>query len=186
MKPTSERVRDAKRTQAAILSSAQEIFATKGYAQAGVREIAGAAGVDPALVRRYFGSKEELFADALAKALDLSDLLATSRDQFGKHIAAYLIDNSSPHANPMPILMMAMADPNVRSLALDMLQHRVIEPLAEWIGGHEAPVRAARVTMICSGFITYVRLLPLEMFSGGIDASTRNWLEQQLQGAIES
>lgn len=183
-KMTRERVRDATRTRAAILSTAQAAFATKGYAQAGVREIAGAAGVDPALVRRYFGSKEGLFEEALAAALDVSELIDTPREQFGEHITAYLIDLHSDHPNPLPILMMAMADPDIRPLALDMLQRRVIAPLSLWIGGPEADLRAARVSMLCSGFLTYVRLLPLEMFAEGVDVSTRSWLERELQAAV--
>ncbi|MGE0630310.1 MAG: TetR family transcriptional regulator [Hyphomicrobiaceae bacterium] len=46
------RRRDAVRTRADILKAAQEAFATLGYMQAGVRDIAAAVGVDPAHVRR--------------------------------------------------------------------------------------------------------------------------------------
>ena len=48
--------RDATRTRAAILHAAQQAFSTKGYLDTGVREITAAAGVNPALVSRYFGS----------------------------------------------------------------------------------------------------------------------------------
>jgi AcrR family transcriptional regulator len=183
---TQARTRDASRTRGAILAAAQTAFASRGYAQAGLREIAAAAGVDPALVRRYFGSKEGLFEVALGETLDISGLIDTPRARFGAHIAAYLIEERSGVANPLPMMMMAMADPAIRPLALDLLHARVIAPLAAWIGGPDGAVRAARVSMICSGFLTYWKLLPLDGFANGIDPTTRRWLEESLQAAIDS
>ncbi len=48
-------------TRQQILDSAREIFAGSGFAKASIRKIAAGAGVDPALVHHYFGSKDELF-----------------------------------------------------------------------------------------------------------------------------
>lgn len=45
-----------------IVAVATLRFAQRGYKQTSVRSIAADAGVDPALVRYYFGSKGELFA----------------------------------------------------------------------------------------------------------------------------
>ena len=44
-------------TRAAILAVAREHFAAHGFAGASVRGIAGAVGVDAALVHHYFGTK---------------------------------------------------------------------------------------------------------------------------------
>jgi AcrR family transcriptional regulator len=49
----------------AILEAARATFAEAGYDHATIRRIATTAGVDPALVHHYFGSKEELFAAAV-------------------------------------------------------------------------------------------------------------------------
>jgi len=166
--------------------AAQSAFATRGYGQVGLREIAMEAGADPALVRRYFGSKEGLFVAALDNALDIGLLIDTPRTQFGNHLAAVLIDGYGDRANPLPIMLMAMADPAVRPIVLDLLHIRVIAPLAQWIGGPDADRRAARVSMICSGFISYTRLLPLQIFDAGVDPATRNWLELALQSAIDA
>jgi AcrR family transcriptional regulator len=184
--PRTIRTRDAIRTRRAILAAAQAEFATRGYAQVGLRELAAAAGADPALVRRYFGSKEGLFEAVLGETLDIRELIDTPRDRFGAHIAAYLIEERSGGANPLPMMMMAMADPAIRPLALDLLHARVIAPLAAWIGGTDGAARAARVSMICSGFLTYWKLLPLDVFAAGIDPATLRWLEESLQAAIDS
>ena len=52
--------RDADRTKAAILFAAQQIFAEKGFSEAGVRDITARAGVNPSLVSRYFGGKAKV------------------------------------------------------------------------------------------------------------------------------
>jgi AcrR family transcriptional regulator len=55
------RRRDSSATRAAILAAAQELFAERGYERATVRDIATRAGVNQALLFRYFGNKDELF-----------------------------------------------------------------------------------------------------------------------------
>ena len=60
-----KRKRDAAATREAILEAATRRFATQGYERAGAREIAADAGVTAALVNRYFGSKEGLFAEVI-------------------------------------------------------------------------------------------------------------------------
>src|SRR5256885_11505612 len=48
-------------TREAILASARQAFAERGYDGASIRQIATGAGVDPALVHHYFGAKDQLF-----------------------------------------------------------------------------------------------------------------------------
>ncbi|HUJ07993.1 MAG TPA: TetR family transcriptional regulator [Streptosporangiaceae bacterium] len=55
----------ATRTREAILESARSLFAELGYQGATIRAIAAAAGVDPALVHHFYGTKEALFAAAM-------------------------------------------------------------------------------------------------------------------------
>jgi AcrR family transcriptional regulator len=49
-------------TRAAILAAARARFGEVGYDRATIRGIATEAGVDPALVHHFFGTKERLFA----------------------------------------------------------------------------------------------------------------------------
>jgi AcrR family transcriptional regulator len=58
------RPRNALQTRADILSAARRRFATEGYDRTTLRAIAADVGVDAALVIRYFGSKQNLFAAA--------------------------------------------------------------------------------------------------------------------------
>jgi len=49
----------------AIWHAAQRLFAENGYARTSVREIASEAAVDPALVIRHYGTKEQLFMETM-------------------------------------------------------------------------------------------------------------------------
>jgi AcrR family transcriptional regulator len=59
------------RTREAILSAARQLFAKHGYETTTVRDVAERASIDPAMVMRYFGSKEGLFAQAASVELEL-------------------------------------------------------------------------------------------------------------------
>ena len=57
-------------TRTAILDAAKKLFATKGFGAATVRDICTEAGVNIALVSRYFGSKSELYAEVCRSLFD--------------------------------------------------------------------------------------------------------------------
>ncbi len=60
------RPHDADASRRALLDAAREVFDEVGYDRATTREIGDRAGVDPALIARYFDSKEGLFIAAIA------------------------------------------------------------------------------------------------------------------------
>jgi AcrR family transcriptional regulator len=62
-------------TRAAILAAARHRFAATGFARTSVRSVAAEAGVDPALVHHYFGTKDELFLAALELPVDPRKIL---------------------------------------------------------------------------------------------------------------
>ena len=62
-------------TRGQVLAAAREEFAAKGYDGASVRGIARVAGVDPALVHHYFGSKEKVFVAAMELPFDPAERL---------------------------------------------------------------------------------------------------------------
>lgn len=63
--PESRRRNDSAATKQALLRAASDLFAEKGFTATTVRDVAGRAGVNQALVFRYFGSKHELFTAVL-------------------------------------------------------------------------------------------------------------------------
>jgi AcrR family transcriptional regulator len=63
-------------TRAVLLQAAAHRFATSGYDKTSVRNIAAAAGVDPALIRHYFGSKAGLFRPCMGWPFEPADVAA--------------------------------------------------------------------------------------------------------------
>lgn len=57
-------------TRGEILDAARGLFADSGYRATTIRAVAARAGVDPALVHHYFGSKDDLFLAALSMPVD--------------------------------------------------------------------------------------------------------------------
>lgn len=83
--PRSERTREA------ILRAARLHFAAQGYDGATIRAIAAEAGIDPAMVMRYYGSKAGLFASASAIDLHLPDLRGVDRARLGEVIVRHFL-----------------------------------------------------------------------------------------------
>jgi AcrR family transcriptional regulator len=81
------RPRNAAQTRADILAAARRLFAAEGYERTTLRAIAADVGVDAALVIRYFGSKQDLFATAAEFTIELPDLTDVKPDD----IAAMLL-----------------------------------------------------------------------------------------------
>ncbi|MBV8347451.1 MAG: TetR family transcriptional regulator [Mycolicibacterium sp.] len=63
-----------------ILASAREIFARNGIDKTSIRAVAADAGVDPALVHHYFGTKQQLFAAAIHIPVDPMQVLGPLRE----------------------------------------------------------------------------------------------------------
>ncbi len=72
---SAPRRRDAEATRAAILAAAKTHFAKSGYDGAFLRDIAAEAGADAALINRYFGGKDGLFAAALKDSISPDGIL---------------------------------------------------------------------------------------------------------------
>jgi AcrR family transcriptional regulator len=67
-------------TRERILASARELFARNGIDKTSIRAIAAAAGVDPALVHHYYGTKTKLFAAAIHIPIDPMEVIVPMRE----------------------------------------------------------------------------------------------------------
>jgi AcrR family transcriptional regulator len=82
------RRRGESRTREAILDAARKRFGDHGYDGATIRGIASDAGVDPALVHHFYGTKERLFAAAMRLPVLPSEIitgvLGAERERLGE------------------------------------------------------------------------------------------------------
>jgi AcrR family transcriptional regulator len=108
------RIRDADATRNALIAAARELFACDGFDRTTVRGIADRAGVNQALLFRYFGNKEGLFAEAIRDdALALLD--AGPRHELLDRTIATMFDPESAHiAGPLLALLRGSSRVDVR------------------------------------------------------------------------
>jgi AcrR family transcriptional regulator len=139
-------------TRDAILSAARDSFAEKGYDRTSIRAVAAAAGVDPALVRRFFGSKEGLLVAALTVAMSphqrLPDALHGDLDTLGERMIDYFLTvwDEPPHRDVL-IAMIRSACTNERGATMlrNFLASQILDQLAAAIGQAEANLRAGAI-----------------------------------------
>lgn len=173
------------RTRQAIRAAALKIFSGQGYAEAGIRDIAALAKVNPGLVTRYFGSKLGLFEAVLGDNLDSRMFTDVERELFGERLAAAFCDVHPEAASVIPMLIFAAGDRLARDAALKMLMQHVILPLEEWFGAKEAAERTAQLMLVVTGFFTYRLMLPLEPLKGRPTDAMREWLARTLQEIVD-
>lgn len=143
--PAGSRKRDAEATRAAILEAAKTQFAVLGYDCTVLRDIAREAGVDVALVKRYFGGKEALFLEALKASFGTDDVRGWDRATFAHEVATVLA--GSPHIDEarthrFQFLLRAATSPTTAPLLNMLVQDRLLGPIREWLGGAGAGARA--------------------------------------------
>lgn len=95
-------------TRAAITAAAARGFTAAGYDATSLRQVAADAGVDPALVRRFFGSKEQLFTAVAAALIDPERALAAVAggpvEAAGERLLRYFLSLLGEVSQPGPLL----------------------------------------------------------------------------------
>lgn len=134
------------KTREALLGEARKLFWNQGYGNVSLRDITRAAGVDVALVSRYFGGKLGLFEATLDGAFYWPELLEEGAD-----LMQVMVDKSTKglheaeEASPMKMLIMNSADPEVGPLVRASVKAQFTDPLAKALGGEKAEERMAMV-----------------------------------------
>jgi AcrR family transcriptional regulator len=144
-------------TRAAILEAARAAFAETGYDRATIRGIAAEAGVDPALVIHYFGSKEGLFEAALELPVRPADVFARGAaagpDQLGATVVRTFLEAWEPPESRVRLQAMlrsAMTNETAMGMIRDLLVREVFGPITQTLGVPDAQLRA---TLVGSQFI---------------------------------
>jgi AcrR family transcriptional regulator len=155
----------AQRTSAAILDAARELFAELGYDRTTVRDIAARASVDPALVIRYFGSKESLFARAAELDLELPDLSEIPSSRFGDTLIRHFLklwEGASSKGSLTVLLRASATNEDAAAKARDMFAAQVTPMLARVADRREAAMRAGLISSHLLGIALcrYVLRLP--------------------------
>jgi AcrR family transcriptional regulator len=152
-------------TKAAILAAARAQFSAVGYERATVRSIAAAAGIDPAMVIRYYSSKAGLFAASAALDLDLPDLTGVAPGEMGALLVKHFIGLwESDMADTVMALMLrsATADDTAAERVRQIFAEQVVGPITAALGQPDAEQRAGLIGTQLLGLALCRYLLRLE------------------------
>ena len=121
-----------------------------------LRDIARDAGVDVALVKRYFGGKEALFVEALKASFNVDGMADWDRASIAHELAVTLA--GSPHDDEartqrFQFLLRAATSPTTASLLNVQVHDRLVEPIRAWLGGPDSDVRARVFAASYIGFL---------------------------------
>jgi AcrR family transcriptional regulator len=156
-RPRAARRRDADATRAAIVAAAKVHFARSGYEGAYLRDIAVDAGADAALINRYFGGKEGLFAAVLKESIHSETLFEGDRTLVGRDIAKLIATRSAHHSperlQAFQFLLRAATSPTTAPMLNDAVQERFMGPIREWLGGEHADVRSRLISAFFIGLL---------------------------------
>ncbi|HEV8425398.1 MAG TPA: TetR family transcriptional regulator [Actinomycetes bacterium] len=139
-------------TREAILDAARRAFAEHGYQRATIRGVAELAGVDPALVHHYFGTKQGLFVAAVQLPVNpveqLSALLADDPEVIGQRMIGLFLSVWDQAANNSPMLALvrsAVSDERAAAMLREFITEEVLGRIAEELGSPDAKLRASLV-----------------------------------------
>ncbi|MEM9640828.1 MAG: TetR family transcriptional regulator [Pseudomonadota bacterium] len=140
-------------TKQKLLQAARRQFWTRGYSNVSVRDITGEAGVDAALVSRYFGSKQGLF-EATLEALPPWDALTADPDRFLDLAVETFSQPYDPDAetdNAFTMLLTNILDPEMGETMRNHFQDGIAAPLAAKVGGEKPEQHAAMLLAVLFG-----------------------------------
>jgi AcrR family transcriptional regulator len=161
--------RDAAATRSRLLQAARELFLGQGYSAVGLREVAAKAGVDVTLVRRYFGSKEQLFAEATDVSENTDEIRNAADDAVGRQMIARVLAARRDLDAPLFALLRSSGDPSVVARLNSQLEEGLTRNLAKRITANRPRIRADMVTALLLGIGVQRVLLQKKPMAGARD-----------------
>jgi len=173
-------------TRAAILRSARRLFAGRGFDGTSLRAVAADAGVDPALVVHFYGSKEELFAASLELPIDPGDIervLHGPRDQIGRRVAAFYLERvfGERAATVASLLRSSVTNPKAAAMLRRTIETSAVALIARLLPAREGELRAELVASHMIGLFLTRRIVKVEPLASESDERLLEILAPTLQ-----
>ena len=169
-------------TRAAILAAARERFAADGYDRATIRAIAADAGIDPALVMRYYVNKEGLFAAAAEFDLRIPDLTALPRKSVGSAIVEHFLSRWEGDDVLKALLRTAATNERAAERMRSVFATQIAPAFAAVCGdARTAQTRAGLVASQIMGFALCRYILKLPAIAGMRQSEVVSWLGPTVQ-----
>ena len=174
-------------TPEAILRAARRAFHDRGYDGATIRGIAAAAGVDPALVHHFYGSKERLFAAAMELPFTPSEaiprLLEGGAEGLGERILRFFLAlNDPPGAAPfVALIRSASSNERAAETLRGFIVREVMGRIARALGVPDAELRATLVGSQLAGLAMARYVLRVEPIASAEHDALVAWVAPTLE-----
>lgn len=178
-------------TRAAILEAARGLFAAQGFRRTTIRAVAGEAGVDPALVHHYFGSKDDLFVAALELPLDprtvIGPALAAGLDGAAERLLRIFLSVwDDPELRPQLLAVVrGVLEPEGHRLMTEGFLPAVLQPAVRALGVDHPEERTSLVASQVMGLIVARYLLELEPLASMPAAAVVSAVAPNIQHFLE-
>ena len=183
-------------TREAILESASELFQQKSYDQVGVREIASRAGVDAAMVNRYFGSKMGLFDELFSELEEYDELYDVPLSELGERLARFVIEGelrtragvTLPIRNDRTLtILRSVGCQEALPMLRDVIAKRLTGPLLRPLADEEQAVeKVALIVSSCFGFILIHRMIGAACVMEADRDTVKDLLSKTLKAIIDA
>ncbi len=137
-------------TREAIRAAAARQFGEHGYDRTSMRSIASEAGVDPALVAHFFGSKHKLFVEVVQLPVDparvIPMIFGGDREHIGERVAQFLLtilENPEAQRRMTGLVRAAASEPDAARMVRELMTREVFARIVETLGLDDAELRAS-------------------------------------------
>ena len=166
----SGRRRGSRDTRESILDAARRLFADKGFDATTVRAIAADAGVDPAMIHHFWGTKEELFRATLQFPIDpateIPEITAGGKDEIGVRLARTFVRiwDSPVGTTGAALIRSAMSNDWTLRLMREFLTTQILRRVVAELDldPKEAPLRVSLVASQLAGLAMMRYIVKLE------------------------
>lgn len=167
-------------TRAAILAAARERFANSGYEAATIRAIAADADIDPSMVIRYFGTKDQLFAAAAEFDLRFPDLSDVPPDELGAALVSHFLKMWEDDEALVVLLRSATTNAEAAQRMKDIFAAQLLPAITKF-APDDAPRRAGLIATQVLGMALCRFVLQLPPVVGLSRRELIDWMGPTLQ-----
>ncbi|WP_336920999.1 TetR/AcrR family transcriptional regulator [Aquipuribacter sp. SD81] len=136
-------------TREAILAAARRLFAEQGFDRTTIRQVAGAADVDPTLVHHYYGSKQRLFVAVVELPFEpdhvVAHVLTGDPAGVGERLARFVVgalEAEESRRRLLGLIRAAASEPEAAAMLRTRLTDDLLSRVATGIGADRPEYRA--------------------------------------------
>jgi AcrR family transcriptional regulator len=175
-------------TRGEIVAAAARCFARTGYDATSTRQVAAAAGVDPALVRRFFGGKDELFTAVAAAVIGpgsaVTAVATGPPDQAGERLLRYFLALLGDVRQPGPwlgLVRAAVTSEHAAHVLRSFLAEKILGEIATALHADQGNLRAALAASQLVGIAVSRYAVQLPPLATASDDELTDWIAPVLQ-----